>query len=135
MTTLITGAASGMDLRAIDGLIAAMKSNPAEAPYQFRSYTRWTGGAVSATTFASYTRGGVDIARPVPHELEADEPPALLGTGTQVGPTGHLIHALSHSLAVAMVYFAARRGVTIKSVGIDAEGTLDLQGLLGLDER
>jgi uncharacterized OsmC-like protein len=135
MTTMTTAAAKGVDLRAIEEVIAGMKEDPNVAAYEFRTSTRWTGGAVVATTFAGYKRDGIYIARPVPHTLGADEPPALLGTGTAVGPTGHLLHALSHSVAVAMVYFAAGRQVTIDSLKIDAEGTLDLQGLLGLNER
>jgi hypothetical protein len=111
MTTMTTEATMGVDLQAIEGMIAAMREDANVAAYQFRSSTRWTGGAVAATTFAGYKRDGLYIPRPVPHELGSDEPPALLGTGTQVGPTGHLMHALSHSLAVAMVYFAPGRGV------------------------
>jgi uncharacterized OsmC-like protein len=125
----------GVDVQALDQAVAAMAEDPAVAAFQFRSSTRWLGGAVAASTFAGYVRDGIYVARPEAHELASDEPPALLGTGTQVGPTGHLIHSLSHSLAVAMVYFAAKRGVTIDALRVDAEGTLDLQGLLGLDER
>jgi uncharacterized OsmC-like protein len=132
---MTTEATKGVELRAIEEMIAAMREDANVAAYQFRSSTRWTGGAVVATTFAGYKRDGIYIPRPVPHELSSDEPPALLGTGTQVGPTGHLLHALSHSLAVALVYFAPGRGVTIESLKVDAEGTLDLQGLLGMNQR
>jgi uncharacterized OsmC-like protein len=126
---------NGVEVEAFEQMFAAMKSDPRTAAFQFRSSTSWKGGAVVASTFAGYQRDGLHVARPIPHELGADEPPALLGTGTAVGPTGHLLHALSHSLAVAMVYFGAAQGIEIEALNIDAEGTLDLQGLLGLDER
>jgi uncharacterized OsmC-like protein len=126
---------NGVDVAALNQTIATMKDDPKLAAFQFQSSSRWLGGAVIASTFAGYKQDDLYVVRPKPHELGGDEPPALLGTGTQVSPTGHLIHALSHSLAVTMAYHGAARGVQIDSMKIDVEGKLDLQGLLGLDEK
>jgi len=126
---------NGVDVVALNESIAAMQEDPGVAAFQFRSSSRWTGGAVVASTFAGYKHDGLYVARSKAHELGGDEPVALLGTGTHVSPTGHLIHALSHSFAVTMSYHGAARGVEINSMRIDVEGKLDLQGLLGLDEK
>lgn len=134
MTTTLTST-NTMDVDALAQATAAMRETPALARLEFHSATDWKDGAVAVTTFAGYTKGGTEVKRPNPHVLGSDEPPALLGTGTQVGPTGHLLHALSQSIAVAIVYFGAERGVEITSLRIDAEGRLDLHGLLGLNER
>ncbi|HSB16803.1 MAG TPA: OsmC family protein [Bryobacteraceae bacterium] len=135
MTTTINQATiNGVNVDALEQSIAAMKDDPRVAAFQFRSSSRWLGGAVIASTFAGYLQDGLYVARDTPHELGGDEPAALLGTGTQVSPTGHLLHALSHSLAVALAYHGAARRVEIESIKIDVEGKLDLQGLLGLDE-
>ncbi|HEY8549012.1 MAG TPA: OsmC family protein [Vicinamibacterales bacterium] len=134
-TGMIAQKINGVDVEAFERLLETLKNDPRTAAFQFRSSTKWKDGAVVASTFAGYRRDGLHIARPVAHTLASDEPPALLGTGTAVGPTGHLLHALSHSLAVAMVYYGAAQGIEIEALNIDAEGTLDLQGLLGLDER
>ena len=135
MTTTTMTSVNGIDIEALAQATDAMKKTPRLAALQFRSVTDWKDGAVSVTTFAGYAKGETGVTRSKPHTLAADEPPALLGTGTQVGPTGHLLHALSHSLAVTIAYFGAERGVEINSLRIDADGTLDLQGLLGLDDR
>ncbi len=135
MTLSVMEAAKGTEALAFDETIAAMKDNPGTAAFQFRSRSQWKQGAVVVSTFDGYARDGADVARRTPHTLGADEPPALLGTGTEVGPTGHLLHALSHLLVVTMVQFAAVRRVELHSLEVDAWGTLDLQGLLGLDER
>lgn len=126
---------NGVNIDAFEETIAAVKSDPNVAAFQFRGSTRWKSGAVVATTFTGLKQDGLDVTRPAPHELGGDEPTALLGTGTHVSPTGHLLHALSHSLAVTMVYHGARRGVEISSLKIYAEGTLDLHGLLGMNEK
>lgn len=125
---------NGVPVDAFRKSIEQMRDDPRMAAYQFRSSSQWKGGAVIASTFAGYQRGGQYIARPNPHELGGDEPVALLGTGTQVSPTGHLLHALSQSMAVSMVYHGAARGIQIDALKIDVEGQLDLQGLLGLDD-
>ena len=134
MTTINQATINGVNMDALEKSIAAMKEDPSVAAFQFRSSSRWLGGAVIASTFAGYLQDGLYVARDTPHELGGDEPAALLGTGTQVSPTGHLLHALSHSLAVALAYHGAARRMEIESLKIDVEGKLDLQGLLGLDE-
>jgi len=126
---------NGVDTQALARMMSTIKGDPRTAAFEFRSSTQWKSGALVASTFAGYKQDGLYFARPVPHELGCDEPVALLGTGAAVGPTGHLLHALSHSLAVTMVYYAAARGLKINALRIDAEGSLDLQGLLGLDAR
>jgi uncharacterized OsmC-like protein len=134
-TEIANATINGVDIDALEETISAVKADPSVAAFQFRSSTRWKSGAVVATTFTGFKQDGLDLTRPTPHELGGDEPTALLGTGTQVSPTGHLLHALSHSLAVTMVYHGAARGVEINSLKIDAEGTLDLHGLLGMNEK
>jgi len=42
---------------------------------------------------------------------------------------------MCHCLAVTTAYHGAARGVKIDSLRIDADGTLDLQGFLGLNDR
>jgi hypothetical protein len=102
MTTTTMTSVNGIDIEALAQPTDAMKKTPRLAALQFRSVTDWKDGAVSVTTFAGYAKGETGVTRSKPHTLAADEPPALLGTGTQVGPTGHLLHALSHSLAVTI---------------------------------
>jgi uncharacterized OsmC-like protein len=126
---------NGFDVKNLEKNMAAMKADPALANFQFSSSTQWKKGAVVASTFAGLKQGGQYLARPKPFELAGDEPQALLGTGTAVPPTGHLLHALSHSFALSMAYHGAARGVKINSLKIDAEGIIDLQGLLGLNEN
>lgn len=125
----------GPSAMAVEMMIAQMQEDPRLADYQFRTSSTWEDGAKIRTCCAGYRRDGLHVAHGSPHELRADEPVALLGAGSQVGPTGHLLHALCHSLAMSVVYFAGPRGVRIDGLRISAEGCLDLQGLLALNDR
>lgn len=125
---------NGVDVTALGALVSEFQANPGTAGFQFRSATDWQSGAVVNSTFTGHTRNGEEHARATPHQLAGDEPVQLLGRGLHVGPSGHLLHAMSHCLSVTTAYHGAARGVQIDAMRIDAEGSLDLQGFLGLKD-
>jgi uncharacterized OsmC-like protein len=126
---------NGVDVAALGEIISDFKANPKTAEFEFRISTDWQGGAVVSSTFTGHKRSGLDNARAKPHHLAGDEPVALLGSGKHVGPAGHLLHAMCHCLTVTTAYHGAARGVKIDSLRVDAEGSLDLQGFLGLNDK
>ncbi len=126
---------NGVDVEALGQIITAIKADPGVADFEFRSSTEWDSGAVVRSVFTGHKQHGVDATRTTPHELGGDEPPELLGTGKHVGPAGHLLHAMSHCFTVTTAYHGAARGVKIDALRVDAQGSLDLQGMLGLNEK
>jgi uncharacterized OsmC-like protein len=126
---------NGVDLAALGEIMSDFRADPKTAAFEFRSSTDWQSGAVVNSNFTGHTRSGVDNARAKPHQLAGDEPVALLGSGKHVGPAGHLLHAMCHCLTVTTAYHGAARGVKIDSLRVDAEGSLDLQGFLGLNDK
>src|SRR5439155_24790606 len=71
--------------------------------------------------------------RPAGFVMGADEPPLLLGSDRAANPVEYALHALAACVTSSLVYDAAARGVTIRSVRSQLEGDLDLRGFLGLD--
>lgn len=126
---------NGVDVTALGAIISSFQADPKTAEFEFRSSTDWQSGAVVNSRFTGHKRNGVDSVRAKPHQLAGDEPVALLGTGEHVGPAGHLLHAMSHCLTVTTAYHGAARNVKIDSLRVEAEGNLDLQGFLGLNEK
>jgi len=126
---------NGVDLTALGEIISEFKADPKTAAFEFRSETDWQSGAVVNSIFTGHSRNGVNDARAKPHQLAGDEPVALLGSGQHVGPAGHLLHAMCHCLTVTTAYHGAARGVKIDSLRVEAEGSLDLQGFLGLNDK
>jgi uncharacterized OsmC-like protein len=126
---------NGVDVEALGQIISALQADPKAAGFQFRSSTAWQRGMVANSVFTGHKQNGVDVPRARPHELGGDAPVPLLGTGKHVGPAGHLLHSVSHCLAVTLAYHGAARGVQIDSLKIDAEGELDLQGMLALNDK
>ena len=126
---------NGVNVAVLGEIISEFKADPRTAKFEFRSSTDWQSGAVVNSTFTGHKRNGVDNARTKPHQLAGDEPVALLGSGKHVGPSGHLLHAMCHCLMVTTAYHGAARGVKIDSLRVEAEGSLDLQGFLGLNDK
>jgi len=68
-------------------------------------------------------------------QMDADEPPLLLGQDKGANPVEHLLHALAACVTTSLVYHAAAKGIALEEVESLLEGDIDLQGFLGLDEN
>ena len=64
--------------------------------------------------------------------LDADEPPILLGRDKGPNPVEYLLTALASCVTTSIIYHAAARGITIRSMESRLEGDIDLQGFLGI---
>jgi uncharacterized OsmC-like protein len=121
---------NGLDLDALDQVVAAVTQNPAAAIVGFRVTTNWAGQARSRSTVESYTIGGTEVPRSF--TIEADEPVELLGSNGAPNPQELLMSALNACMMVGYVAQAAVRGITLDSCRIETSGKLDLRGFLGL---
>jgi len=66
--------------------------------------------------------------------LDADEPPLLLGNDHGPNPVEYALTALAACVTTSIIYHAAARGVTIRSMESRLEGDIDLQGFLGIKD-
>jgi uncharacterized OsmC-like protein len=135
MSTTMTSTVNGVDLDQLAQTIQAIQGAPSIADFQFRAENAWLGGGHNRSKIAEFDGGGQkDVARATRFVMNADEPPVLLGSDQAPNPVEYVLHALAACLTTSLVYHAAARGVTIRSVRSKLEGDLDLHGFLGLDE-
>jgi uncharacterized OsmC-like protein len=124
---------NGVDTSRLFATLDAVKAQPELGAFQFRVRNRWVGGAHNRSTIQDfYAAGGEDRSRAVAFELDAGEPPILLGANEGPNPAEHLLHALAACLTTSLVYVAAARGVRLTQVETRLEGDLDVRGALGL---
>ena len=83
---------------------------------------------------ASTAPGQEDTSRIAAYEVDASEPPVLLGHNEAPNPAEYLLHALAGCLTLTIVNVAAARKVTLTEVSSTLEGVLDARGALGLDD-
>ena len=98
----------------------AVESDVANAKVAFRVHG--TGDDQVATTI-----------RTSRHTATVDEPDALGGRDTAPNPVEYALAALASCQVVTYRFWAAKLGIRVDGVQVDAEGVLDLRGFFGLD--
>lgn len=122
---------NGIDLDAVNEVVAAIGADPAKALVRFAVATRWTGQTASRSKVSQIELGGEKIVRDF--EIAADEPEELLGTNGAANPQELLMAAVNACMTVGYVAGAALHGIELEKLEIETTGQLDLRGFLGLD--
>ena len=126
---------NGLDVTVAMDTIAAIKSDPALAQFQFRAKNSWINGGENHSTIRDFFGAGAeDTSRTEDFVFINGEPPVLLGNNEGANPVEFLLHALAGCVTTTTVLHAAARGITIFELSTELEGEIDVQGLLGLDE-
>lgn len=123
---------NGVNVEELFGTIEAVKKAPVIAKFRFRAGNKWMGGGHNRTTVTNYFGTQQDHAHKEPFVLDADEPPLLLGRDLGPNPVEYALAALAGCVTSAIVYHAAAKGITIRSMESRLEGDIDLQGFLGI---
>jgi uncharacterized OsmC-like protein len=126
---------NGVDVEALFGTMEAIKGNPDIAKSQFRIRNKWINGGLNHTTITDFHAALEDRVHAKPFELDADEPPLLLGGGQGPNPVEYALTALAACVTTSIAYHAAAKGIKLRGVESRLEGDLDLQGFLGLSKE
>lgn len=136
MSTTIESIRNGVDTQTLFATVDAVKAQPELGTFQFRVHNRWLGGAHNRSTIQGfYAAGGEDDSRASAFELDAGEPPILIGKNEAPNPAEQLLHALAACLTTSLVYVAAARGIRLTRVESRLEGDIDVRGALGISDE
>ena len=125
---------NGLDLEQMQQTVAALKSDPSLARFEFRARNRWIGGGHNRSRIQGfYGAGAEDTSRTEAYEFDNGEPPVLLGHDEGANPVEFLLHALAGCVTTTFVLHAAARGIHLREISTELEGDIDVQGLLDLD--
>jgi uncharacterized OsmC-like protein len=126
---------NGLNTEQLFQTIDAVKEEPSLAHFEFRAKNQWINGGENRSTIQGfYGVGAEDESREKPFVFTNGEPPVLLGNNEGANPVEFLLHALAGCLTTTIVIHAAARGITIQELSTELEGTIDVQGVLGLDD-
>ncbi len=126
---------NGVNVSQMEETIHAVGEQPELAQFKFRANNEWQDGGHNRTSVKNYHGTCQEIEREKPFELDADEPPALLGKDKGANPAEYLLTALSSCMTTSLIYHAAARGIEVDSVESDYEGDINLRGFLNLDPK
>ncbi|MEE4263985.1 MAG: OsmC family protein [Desulfobacteraceae bacterium] len=125
---------NGVNLDELFGTINAVKAAPVIAKFRFKADNQWVEGGHNRTIIKNFYGTQQDHKRKQPFILDADEPPVLLGKDKGPNPVEYALTALAACVTTSIVYHAAAKGITVRSMESRLEGDIDLQGFLGLKD-
>ena len=130
-----TNQTNGLDMEALVGTVEAVKNDPSLGAFEFRATNQWINGGENRSRIKEfYGAGSEDESRTDAFEFTNGEPPVLLGANEGANPVEFLLHALAGCVTTTTVLHAAARGIQIERLSTELVGTIDVQGLLALDD-
>ena len=130
-----TNTTNGLDMDALVGTVEAVKNDPSLGAFEFRATNQWINGGENRSRIKEfYGAGSEDESRTDAFEFTNGEPPVLLGANEGANPVEFLLHALAGCVTTTTVLHAAARGIQIERLSTELVGTIDVQGLLALDD-
>ena len=133
MTATTDAPINGVDTATLFATIAAVRSQPELARFQFRVANRWVSGTHNRAVITGFYGAGQEHVHEHETVLDADHPAVLVGNDHGPTPAEYLLHALGACLMSGLGNIAAARGIVLDEVTATVEGDIDLRGILGLD--
>jgi uncharacterized OsmC-like protein len=126
---------NGVNVDQLFGNIDAIKNSPVLGKFKFRANNKWINGGHNHTTIKNFHGIQQEHDHANSFELDADEPPLLLGKDIGPNPVEYALTALAACVTTALVYHAAAKGIKLNAVESRLEGDIDLRGFLGISDE
>jgi uncharacterized OsmC-like protein len=134
MTTSNGTRLNGLSTSQMAETVEAIRRDPSLARFEFRARNQWIDGGANRSTIKDfYGAGQEDTSRAEPFVFVNGEPTVLLGANEGANPVEFLLHALAGCVTTTTVLHAAARGIRIRALSTELDGTIDVQGLLDLN--
>src|SRR5687767_9910851 len=120
----------------VDALLAAreaLKGAPEAAKFTWRASCKWQNGTHSETQVAGFFGLGQEQKHKTEFSFSADHPEIFASEDLGATPVEHVLVALASCLTAGVAAVAQNRGVQLRSVEAKLEGSMDIQGILGID--
>ncbi|MEO8259732.1 MAG: OsmC family protein [Acidobacteriota bacterium] len=124
---------NGVNVGALLAAREALKSAPEAAKFTWRASCKWQNGTHSQTTVQGFHGLGGEQKHKTEFSFEADHPEVFASEDLGATPVEHVLVALASCLTAGVAAVAQNRGVQLRSVEARLEGSMDIQGILGID--
>jgi uncharacterized OsmC-like protein len=125
---------NGVNVEALLAAREALKAAPDAAKFKWRASCKWQNGTHSET---KDRRGSMASASEQKHKTEfsfdADHPEIFASEDLGATPVEYVLVGLASCLTAGVAAVAQNRGIQLRSVEAKLEGSMDIQGILGID--
>ena len=122
----------------IDALLAAreaLSSAPEAAKFTWRASCKWQNGTHAKSTVQGFHGLGTEQSHRTAFSFDTDHPEIFASEDHGATPVEMVLVGLASCLTAGVATVAQNRGIQLRSVEAKLEGTMDLQGILGIDDN
>jgi uncharacterized OsmC-like protein len=120
----------------VDALLAAreaLKGAPEGAKFKWRASCKWQNGTHSVTKVNEFFGLGQAQQHKTESSFDADHPEIFASEDHGITPVEYVLVGLASCLTAGVAAVAQNRGIQLRSVEAKLEGSMDIQGILGID--
>jgi uncharacterized OsmC-like protein len=120
----------------VDALLAAreaLKGAPQAAKFTWRASCKWNNGTHSLSKVQGFHGLGQEQTHKTEFSFSADHPEIFASEDRGATPVEYVLVGLASCLTAGVAAVAQNRGIQLRSVEANLEGSMDIQGILGID--
>jgi uncharacterized OsmC-like protein len=124
---------NGVNVGALLEAREALRAAPEAARFKWRATCKWQKGTHSVSSVESFHGLGQEQQHRTTFKFEADHPEVFASEDLGATPVELVLVGLASCLTAGVAAVAQNRGIQLKSVEAELEGSMDIQGILGID--
>jgi uncharacterized OsmC-like protein len=124
---------NGVNVGALLDAREALRQAPEAAKFTWRATCKWKNGTHSQTKVTGFRGLGQEQKHKTEFTFEADHPEVFASEDLGATPVEMVLVGLASCLTAGVAAVAQNRGIQLRSVEAKLEGSMDIQGILGID--
>jgi uncharacterized OsmC-like protein len=130
---MATAVNNGVNVGALLEAREALRKAPEAAQFTWRATCKWKKGTRSRTFIQNFFGLGAEQKHRTEFTFEADHPEIFASEDCGATPVELVLAGLASCLTAGVAAVAQNRGIQLRSVEAKLEGSMDIQGILGID--
>jgi uncharacterized OsmC-like protein len=124
---------NGVNVGALLAAREALRNAPEAAKFTWRASCKWQHGTHTQSKVEGFHGLGAEQKHKTEFTFEADHPEVFASEDLGATPVELVLVGLASCLTAGVASVAQNRGVQLRSVEAKLEGSMDIQGILGID--
>ena len=124
---------NGVNVEALVGAREALSQAPEAAKFNWKATSQWVAGTHTRTHMKSFFGLGQDQSHKSEFSFDTDHPEIFASEDKGATPVEMVLTGLAGCLTAGIAAVAQYRGIQLRSVKATLEGSMDIQGILGID--
>ena len=124
---------NGVNVAALLGAREALGKAPEAARFNWRATCKWMHGTHSRTSVKGYYGLGQEQSHKTEFNFDMDHPEIFASEDNGATPVEMVLTGLAGCLTAGVAAVAQMRNIQLRSVSATLEGSMDIQGILGID--